>query len=968
MPNYPPPPPPPVPGQDYDAARMLRQVPPESPRLPRDAIGQDATYHYYPPGPPGNQPNIHHHVHHPAGTDNNLSTENTSIYQRPPPPPPQVPAHEQPPAGVNTGSYYYANPPAGRPYSYQHPCQPPSYPLPGAGTPSEQNAATYQQQSIGSPAFSYQQYAPAAVQNDEHATPQSSPYRQYVAYSPVSGSSWQHQTVAGPGVYSPQGGNPPPSSGTTPNPGAQSSGLPTASSHSVPPPQSYATEATSKASPLPASPVPDGGERAENLPHQPLQESNSITAQLEHQTQSSQPTHEARSCQTQTDAGQESATNIRHAVPGMKESSSSGAETSSDPGAECSDPLVNLSAKMGDLGIEAAEGQSTGPESEPPAQDNFDAPIILREIRDSGEPLVDVQFCPGPRAVNYSLKWYYITELPDDVRPILICSRCYVDSIQSTSLSDQFSCEVFPSGIPLGCSFGAPRIKKVLWPRAVRTNSLSELRIFIAKIESLQSCPGSETITGIKGTAWYGILDNPIEGFNVCEQCFEYYISGSSFANKFGCYEEPAEEHTWTCHLKGGVFGRIAAKLSEQDNWQAFLVAALVMPGLPKCEGNEIRSDSGTWYIPKISSTAKDAQICATCYQRWLAYTPFAGEFRRHSPEFDTTTPGLWRCSLASVSAMMALESALDQHDFATFAEPLNRIVQSPRCLKTGIVDGVWLTLAGGGCPEFAICYACFAGIFWTRGLHSFLEQAAGPPGEAIVCSLHPAHVRFGQYLAKLHEAVDRGVFGYFSDYVRKISGVRVCASNGALPNMRWWGYPESYFCEDCYLTFVKDTKLGEALPLNGDVVEATTFCQIWSPRMRKYWQEVCESGEPGSAESDEAVLLFRAISKHRHETYFKTLSEIEFMKQMKGVQQQQAMFQGLMSVTYQGMDNFAQTTNITGDYKYGSTSMGWYATKYGVEARQRMDAFSTGLRDSIFSASEIQRVLALQAAWKEVE
>ena len=631
-----------------------------------------------------------------------------------------------------------------------------------------------------------------------------------------------------------------------------------------------------------------------------------------------------------------------------------------------SDDLSTLTTKLGGLGIEPP---SPPPASASPTQTatNGTGPIQPREVRDKGEPQDDVQFCPGLRVVSHSIKWYYMSDEGEAMGTSLTCSRCYQDFIAPTSLAGEWSSEVWGEGKNVMCCFAVPRVKQVLWPEAVKSCNSLELRSFLTKISSLEACPREKSVTGVKGTKWYGLREGDIQGFEACETCYEMYVAGTSFAVKFAYFQEPAEEHTWTCCLRRAAVGGISMYMAERDDWQGFITAAFERLQLPKCTGEEVQSGSCSWYLAKDSMG--NAPVCATCYEDSLSRTPFAHHFRPYRPQFDQVpSPGLWRCSLATMPAEQALEATLERCDFEVFAETMRNIAGVPQCTKQGIVNGKWWTLVGGGCPGFAICFSCFAGIFWTRGLDNFLETATPLEGETYLCSFHPTHPRFNQYLQGLYQAVDRGVFAYLSDHVRKVSEIRVCGGNGGFANSQWWGYPESYFCEDCYVTYVKDTCLGEHLPLNGVVVEAVTFCQIWSPRMRSYWNEACEAGEPGSAESVTATRNFRIISKHRSETYHKTLSEIEVMKKMKDIQRQNAMMNAQLSIQYQGMAGMSTALGQTSDYKYGNGNIGWYDSSAGAESRILFGKFQDGLVNSLMQPSELQRIIALQKIWKEVE
>lgn len=621
------------------------------------------------------------------------------------------------------------------------------------------------------------------------------------------------------------------------------------------------------------------------------------------------------------------------------------------------DDIGPLTAQISNLGIEAG--------SAAPQEDA--GPVTLRAMRESGEPFDDVQFCPAERVVTHISTWYYIEDIPESAGATLTCTRCYQDYIHHTNLASQWTRIVIEEGTAVMCCFHMPRVKTVLWPEAVRSNDMYELKAFLARSKSFEACPEDTSITGVAGTTWYGLLENEIEGFSVCERCYEKYIAGTAFDVRFARFDVVVEEHTWTCHMSSQRLGLVGSYMAERDDWQGFLAAAVERLQLPTCSGEPVQSDSCGWYLAR--GALRDEPICATCYVDNLSITPFADRFRKYSPRIDKfPAPGVWTCSLGSMAALMVLEAALEQRNFEAFEAAMKNIVVAPPCTQDGIVDGSWWTIGGGGCPSFAICYKCFASIFWMRGMDGFLETAAAPPGERLKCSFYPSHPRFAQYWGKMTEAVDRGVFAYLGDYVRKVSHIRSCAHNGGFPNSKWWGYSDSLFCEDCYVTYVKDTAMGAHLELNGQVVAESTFCQIWSPRMRHYWEEVCAAGKPGSAESNQALEDFLGVSRYRRKTFFETLSEIEVLKQMKARQQRDALFHAQMSIQYQGIAGLDILNSRPNEYQYGSSSLGWYDSKASLESRLQFDQFQSGLLNSLLQPSDVQRILALQEIWKEFE
>lgn len=624
-------------------------------------------------------------------------------------------------------------------------------------------------------------------------------------------------------------------------------------------------------------------------------------------------------------------------------------------------PFDDLTTGLGDLSLQQEEqGSSVNAAS---IQKDEDGPRPPNLIRETGEPLEALEVCPRDREVSYSLSWYYLPDADEDTADYLICSRCHAEHIKGTPLDVQFKRIEWPDGDVAVCRFWLPRVKDVLWPEAVRTNDVNALREYMTMRLQIKPCPGQTLTDDVEDRTVYGLVGNEIEGFAACEACIEDYVVGTGFEPHFGTYSELAPK--WSCDLCIPYVSGSVAAMAKHNNWNGFISGASRRFQLPACTGEQTRSDAIGWYLAK-NNEIEEFQVCETCYLDKLALTPFKTNFQRFSDDLD---PELWCCGLTdrNLTTAVALETALViRKDFEVFAKAEQTICSIVPCTANGIVHGNWWTLEG--CDDrFNICEACFTGFFQTRGLDHFLQLSERDSSNAYVCDFCVASPRFAQYLTKFAEALDRGVFAYFSEFVMIFAGVPACPKIKGYGKSTWWGYPEAQFCRECYFDFVAHTPLGESLPLNGEFIEKTTLCHIWSPRMRSLWLEVCEAGEPGSEESDAALQEFRAFCVQRLQIYHKTISEIEVIKTMQNIKKQSAMTHSLLSIQYQGMDGMASMFGNTSGYKYGSSSLGWYDTTYGVQSKQHWNSFMSELSASN-QPDDWVRMAQLEALWKKVE
>ncbi|KAF4969041.1 hypothetical protein FSARC_3695 [Fusarium sarcochroum] len=629
------------------------------------------------------------------------------------------------------------------------------------------------------------------------------------------------------------------------------------------------------------------------------------------------------------------------------------------------DLLVSLSAQMNNLNVQNGDQCPAAPGSGPPVkQDGPRGPPLCHA---SGSPCDTLPYCPEDRSVRYSLDWYRCTDVPK----YLICTRCYADHVATTHLAGHFERFNQPDGTESTCGFWPPRAREILWPRALQTNDISPLRTFMEKSLSVPVCKGRVWSTGVDAVKWYGMANNEIDGFISCEACYEDRIMGTAFESRFSPYRPQGQDEKWMCDLCIPYLTTAAGKMSKQNDWVGFVEAAKIRIHLPACEGKEVEPNNGQWFI--LRRKIKDMVICEACYLDKLALTTFGHEFERHQQVqgFDAYMETLgqrWKCDLTdtAVNMSIALEAAIYRRDFDVFWNAANSITTLVPCTANGIIRGNWWTVAGG-CPDVSVCEACYKGILETSGLEKFFEPAQRDATIDIVCTFCPASPRWGTFITKFAEALDKGVFGYYTDYVKKWAGVPTCPGIKDKAKSKWWGYPEALACQDCYLNFVADTSLGQSVPVVGIYDERSLICQLWSPRMRNMWIAACAAGPPGSPESQMALDEFRVFGSRRVQVYNATIPHIEMIEMAMMMKRQQAMQQGQLSLMYQGMNGTASLMGTTDGNWHGNSSIGYYETEHGVTAANMMNNMHSGLADAN-KMSDWMQIAQLKTAWMEVE
>ncbi|KAL7920735.1 hypothetical protein ACQKWADRAFT_328576 [Trichoderma austrokoningii] len=516
------------------------------------------------------------------------------------------------------------------------------------------------------------------------------------------------------------------------------------------------------------------------------------------------------------------------------------------------DPMASLSTQMVNLNMSHLVYNSEPQPSE--RLQNENAPQPPPHIRATGPPLEVITCCPEGRALDYSLYWYRLPDIPD----FLICTKCHAENIQSTQLASQFEKIKRPDNYYSSCSFWIPRVKEVTWPQAVRTGNMDAMRMFVKMRGGIKACKGANQTAATEGVKWYAMSNNDINGFIACEACYEDRIVGTSFQSKFSLYRQQPANEKWSCDVALQYISRAVVKLAQQNDWTGFVAGATRRLTLPKCEGKDIQSNSCTWYLPRRK--IENMRACEACYMDRVALTRFEGEFEAYGMNTDLDSfinhfTQLWACKLH--------ETNLPLRDWSVFSSSAEVACRLPPCTANGIVRGNWWTIQGG-CDNFDVCE--------TFG--HFFEPAKRNPKATLICDFCVSSPRFQQYIRI-----------YYLDYVRTFASIPVCPVLKTVEKTHWWGYPGALFCQDCYL-----------MPIQKGFDERPQICQIWSSRMRT-----------NSPESDAKVKEFTEFANQRLKIYTQTIPQMDLIRGMKQMKMQAAMTQGLVSVMYRGMDGLFQ-------------------------------------------------------------
>lgn len=298
---------------------------------------------------------------------------------------------------------------------------------------------------------------------------------------------------------------------------------------------------------------------------------------------------------------------------------------------------------------------------------------------------------------------------------------------------------------------------------------------------------------------------------------------------------------------------------------RAVSVGALPM-SLPPCPRSTAVAGFDDWY--RLSGGPDGFSICPTC-RGAVANAGFERLAKPKSKQPSEYSPV--RCDFSVSWVRMAWKSALKKRhsDMDSLYAVADIIAHEPPC--TGKVEEVrdWYRLTdpetGKSVHDFQICPQC---VLSLEEIHPILKdvfhksQGHHHRQQRRTCSLRADSKRFPNYFNVLLDTA-RQAEEYrrapnmlrFTGLAHRIAGIPECLRDDMLRGQEWYiipQLPEMTVCEDCY-----DEAVWPAI--KADLPVATDFkrhpkevapahvgisCQLYSPRMRKIFQEACHKDD----------------------------------------------------------------------------------------------------------------------------
>ncbi|KAB2568837.1 Lysine-rich arabinogalactan protein 19 [Lasiodiplodia theobromae] len=598
--------------------------------------------------------------------------------------------------------------------------------------------------------------------------------------------------------------------------------------------------------------------------------------------------------------------------------------------------------------------------------------------------------CNYPEVIGYAdLFWFSHIDVPD----FRICGHCFEKHIRHTEFTHSFTGSIVSKELKPRCSFGAPRILEQLWPQALRTRDLGQVKDYMESRTKLPHCHGIKGVAGRDAThvRWFTMRNNEVPGLLVCEACLEEQVIGTAFAPMFAPYAEPqGQDQTWACDLAVSYLRRAFDRALTLSNWSFFVTPAANRLSQPPCEGvvKGVKAGSRAWYAP--TRTIEGIVVCEACYLDHLALTRFDHDFTAR-PVAPADAENLWSCDLASLAVKSALDIALMTSSFTPLHQTLTSLSNTGPCAAGPLASRTWYRLTSSPSSDFDICPTCYTGLFAafppaSNPLAPVLAPTTTAQPTSRVCDFAPGHAsRFMPYAHAYLAAVNapNQVATYITTITR-LSSVPPCARRDRVRNGRWWllggaGAADLVACHDCHASAIAGTALAGLLtawPPGSDADAGTTdpvprVCDMYSEQMRARWGALCRdvvaSAESGDARGAEgAVEAFVEFARYRHRVYEQTVPVcVELLKQARARGERQRMANEMSSLYHQ-MD---MTSRLSASTMWGYGSYGVIGGYGGsVYAGQAAAAGAQGVGLMIEGMGDVAKVEELEGRWREVE
>ncbi|KAM0428533.1 hypothetical protein ACHAPT_006893 [Fusarium lateritium] len=530
--------------------------------------------------------------------------------------------------------------------------------------------------------------------------------------------------------------------------------------------------------------------------------------------------------------------------------------------------------------------------------------------------------------MSIELDWFVHPSAPE----FLVCSRCFVDHIWNTQFRSSFRIVHLGAEQQRKCSFGSRRMKDKLWPAAVSSSSLNNAVEFMQKRQRIPHCTDSEIRSG---ASWYTSPNIPNAAF--CAACYEDMLMASSFASNFTILTGLEA----FCDASTFYVRRMFDLYAPTDNWSAFCQQVQARVQMPACEkGLPVATSERTWY--EATRGPRGTLLCGTCFCDVFYGTSDEQYWRETTPRGKETM-----CLLGGINMHSVVNRVFDMKDsdYSMFWRALDEFGKHPLCSPYGTSGAKWFILPNKS-KEIIICGACYSTMVCTwGGINWFIPKSSSFfKSDKRICAFNVGHPRFTRVASTFNECIMRQNWKSLGDLAAVFSSVQSCPkSESNSMGRRWWGWQNAQICEECYVTFAKDSPLENRYTLRG-VRSPGGVCDLYSSRMRNLYRDACSSGDLQS---------FLNSAAQRKQIFIQMSQQLDMLRSaynQQNMQQKQFLAEKERRIRQDHVSKMtmlnkahtdaliANNTKFMGDihgchgYAVGNSQMGWYKNEMSFQ------------------------------------
>jgi hypothetical protein len=438
--------------------------------------------------------------------------------------------------------------------------------------------------------------------------------------------------------------------------------------------------------------------------------------------------------------------------------------------------------------------------------------------------------------------------------------------------------------------------------------------------------------------------------------------------------EDPlSKDNIWLCDYAMPFVKRQFKEKSKNNDWRGFAAEVTARMRFPRCPGlRPAPTYQVAWFVPKAGPSG--LMFCTACYCDQVLGTGEEVKWRE-ATEMKSLPGHQVRCAMAQINVQICMARAEEIKNYSRFWNAVYKLANSTRpqsanepqlfqqdlCKSQGQNDGEWYTLRSDP-DDFAVCKACHILMVEPLGLGRFFQRKQGTPtDEVLLCCFNTAHPRMPGFFMRFLEGYVKQETSSLESFASVWAKIAPCKRDEDIENMHWYGWGDCTICRECYHGFAsRFPRMVQIMQLHDQKIGTSVMCEMYSPRMRKLYEQVATSGEP----LDLRPLL--EYSLQRRQVYMETVPQIRMaiMQQEFDLEQQQML--NTLSSYHLVAGSIEQINHEPGPYTYSAAGVGHGFANMDLLKAADYEQQAMGMVGG--GSSAVLEVSMLEQRWRAVE